>query len=100
MVVHLHHQYPYWGSRKLHALMKDALSADRCPSLSTVRRILKRHGLVSTKDEPVDCDTVKSFARPFPNDLWQMDWKDCLCLSNGQELYPVGILDDHSRYLV
>src|SRR4030042_2887297 len=29
-----------------------------------------------------------------------MDLKDSLRLSNGQKLYPVGILDAHSRYLV
>ena len=100
VVVHLQHQYPRWGPRKLQALMKNALPADRCPSLSTVSRILKRHGLIGTKEAPVDYDTVEHFERAFPNDLWQMDLKDCIRLPDGQKLYPVGILDDHSRYLL
>ncbi len=43
IVVHLHHQYPYWDSRKLHALMKAGLPSVSCPSSTTVYRILKRH---------------------------------------------------------
>src|SRR4030043_895964 len=100
LIVHLHYQYPAWGPRKLHALMKNALSVDRCPSLSTVSRILKRHGLTIVREELVQYDSVDHFERPFPNDLWQMDLKDSLRLPNGQKLYPVGILDDHSRYLI
>ena len=100
MIVHLHQQYPYWGARKLHALMVKELPSDNCVSLSTVSRILKRHGLVRTIEAPFEYDSVEHFERPFANDLWQMDLKDGFRLPNGQRLYPVGIVDDHSRYLV
>ena len=100
IVVHIHHQYPSWGPRKLHALMKQELVKDICPSLSTVTRILKRYGLVREVETPVDYESVEHFERPFPNDLWQMDLKGPLRFPDGRKVYAVGILDDHSRYLV
>jgi len=99
IVVHLHAHYPRWGPRKLHALMKAEASRYDCPSLSTVARIMKRHGLVREKEQTVDHYTVDQFERPNPNDLWQMDLKD-LRLPDGKKLYSVGIIDDHSRYLL
>lgn len=99
IVFHLHAHYPRWGPRKLHALMKAEASRFDCPSLSTVARIMKRNGLVREKEQTVDHFTVDHFERPNPNDLWQMDLKECR-LPNGKKYYPIGILDDHSRYLL
>lgn len=99
IVVHLHHYYPRWGPRKLHTLMKAESDRFDCPSLSTVCRIMKRHGLVREKEPILDHYTVDHFERPHPNDLWQMDLKD-LRLPDGQKLYSIGIIDDHSRYLL
>jgi transposase InsO family protein len=100
MVVHLHYQYPRWGPRKLHALMKQHLLDVQCPSISSVVRILKRYGLSGEGSPAVQYDIVGRFERAFPNDLWQMDLKDSLKLSDGKKWYPVGIIDDHSRHLL
>lgn len=99
LLVHLHKHYPRWGPRKLHALMKSELGTAHCPSLSSVARIMKRHGLVLEKEALTEHYTVDHFERSVPNELWQMDLKE-LRLPGGQKVFPVGIIDDHSRYLV
>lgn len=100
MVISLRAQYPAWGPRKLHRLLRDRLAEDRLPSTVTIARILKRHGLIEAVEAVPVWPAVGRFERPHPNDLWQMDLKGPLQLPDGRKIYPVGILDDHSRYLI
>lgn len=100
MVVSLREQYPAWGPRKLHRLLRDRFPGDCLPSIVTVARILKRRGLIETAEPAPVWPAVGRFERPHPNDLWQMDLKGPLRLPDGRKIYPVGILDDHSRYLI
>ncbi len=98
-VVALRLKNPCWGPRKLRVLLKDQLS-EPLPAISTVARILKRHGLTDvTEPEPI-WPAVGRFERGSPNELWQMDLKAAICLPDGHKIYPVGLLDDHSRYLL
>lgn len=99
-VIALRHKYPFWGPRKLHRLLRDKLSAAQLPSIATIARILKRNGLIDVPEAPPVWPAVGRFERPCPNDLWQMDLKGPLRLPDGCKIYPVGVLDDHSRYLV
>ena len=99
-VVALRRKYPYWGPRKLRTLLQDQLLAEPLPAISTVARILKRQGLIDpVQPEPV-WPSVGRFERGSPNELWQMDLKAAIRLPDRRKIYPVGILDDHSRYLV
>ena len=100
IVVDLRHEYEFWGPRKLHRLLRDQLSPDLMPSRATVARILKRNGLIKTQEPKTNWPAVGRFERPFPNDLWQMDLKSYILLPNGHKIYPVAVLDDHSRYLL
>jgi transposase InsO family protein len=68
-------------------------------TVSTVARVLKRHGLV-TPSETVVVPAVDRWERGEPNELWQMDLKAAWRQPDGRKLYPVGILDDHSRFLI
>jgi len=99
-VVALRLNYPYWGPRKLHRLMKDRLAKDQLPAIATVARILKRNGLIETPAPKLVWPAVGRFEHPYPNDLWQMDLKAPIRLPDRQKIYPVGLLDDHSRYLL
>ncbi len=99
-VVALRREFPYWGPRKLRRLLQDRLPAEQLPALVTVARILKRHGLTDPQPRPEPPLAWQRFAWPCPNDLWQMDLKATLRLPDQQKLYPVGLLDDHSRYLL
>lgn len=98
-IVALKHQYPYWGPRKLRRLLLAEVRWGVSVTVSGVARVLARHGLVI----PVAPSTpvvVQRFERREPNDLWQMDLKAAWRLSDGRKVYPVGILDDYSRYLL
>jgi len=98
-VIDLRLKYPAWGPRKLRALLKDH-TAEPLPSISTVCRILKRHGMIESKEPEPVYPVVGRFERGSPNELWQMDLKAAVRLPNGHKIYPVGLLDDHSRYLL
>ena len=100
LVVTYKNRYPYWGPRKIHRLVyQDHPEAVRF-SVSTVARILARHGLVIPRDPPVVHPAVGCFEHSKPNELWQMDLKMVLRLPDGSKRYVAGILDDHSRYVL
>ncbi len=99
-VIALYQQYSFWGPRKLHRLLRDQLSVDQLPSRSTVARILGRHGLVKPRNPNPDWPSVGRFERATPNELWQMDLKSSIRLPDRHKIYPVAIIDDHSRYLL
>lgn len=95
-VVELRRDKPHWGGRKIrHVLQSRGLL--EVPSASSITRILHRHGLidpsVSEKHKPWN-----RFEKPFPNDLWQVDFKGDFSMSGGGRCYPLTLLDDCSRY--
>lgn len=98
-IITLRQQHPYWGPRKLWALLRDELPVERLPAMVTVSRILARNDL-SKPSEAVTFPTVSRFERSQPNELWQMDLKGAIRLANGRKAYPIAILDDHSRFLL
>ncbi len=99
-VVALRLDYPYWGPRKLHRLLRDRVTQDQLPSIATIARILKRKGLIETPPPKPEWPAVGRFEHPHPNDLWQMDLKALIRLPDHRKIYPAGLLDDHSRYLL
>lgn len=94
LVVKHRQQRPDWGARKLKVLLES--EGVRLPAV-TVHRILLRHGLV--RDSERHRPAVHRFEREQPNQLWQMDYKGLPAVLS-QQVMPLGILDDHSRYLV
>jgi len=83
-----------WGARKLaEQLGKRSL---RLPEI-TIHRILKRKGLVNKPQ--ARRQATKRFAREECNQLLQMDFKGEYPIRGG-EVYPLSLLDDHSRYLL
>jgi len=99
-VVALRQEFPCWGPRKLRRLLRDRQPAPSLPAVVTVARILKRHGLTDPALQPKIPVDWQRFAWPCPNDLWQMDLKAPLRLSERRKIYPLGLLDDHSRFLL
>ncbi len=98
-VLDLKKQEPHWGAKKLHALMhRDyANELDQIPSLSTVNRILSRHGLTAMiKHLPKP--KVGRFERSRPNELWQMDFKGHFALEDKKRCHPLTVTDDFSRF--
>ncbi len=87
--------HPAWGARKVAAVL--ARQGLAPPAVSTVHRVLARHGRVAP-DRPGRA--YGGFERPEPNALWQMDFKGRVRLGSGAWLHPLTIIDDHSRYAV
>jgi len=92
-VIELRQQYPDWGARKLGALLEQA--GTRLPA-STIHRILRRNRMV--QDRYQASREWRRFERSRPNELWQMDFKGPRGWN--QDVGPLSILDDHSRYLI
>lgn len=69
------------------------------PSISTIHRVLVRRGMVTPQPHKRPKVAWRRFEWPRPNDAWQID-ATCWALSDGQTVWIMDVLDDHSRALV
>lgn len=88
-------RFPAWGGRKLARVMRDE-GQSVVPSPSTITAILRRHGALHPADKPPPAN-YRRFEHPYPNDLWQIDFKGTFALSRGR-CHALTMLDDHSRF--
>lgn len=69
------------------------------PSVTTIWRILKRHGLITPQPHKRPRCSFIRFEAQHPNEMWQCDstpWQ----LANGSPVEILNLLDDHSRLLL
>lgn len=96
-VVAYHLAYPYWGARKLKALLPDDF-----PPLhhSTIDSILSRNGCEVVPSQKSGKLALNRFEHEAPNILWQMDFKGHFALTDAaaRRCHPLTVLDDHSRF--
>jgi transposase InsO family protein len=71
----------------------------RVPSARTVHRVLVRRGMVVPQPHKRPKSAVTRFEWPRPNDAWQID-ATAWALADGQRVWIMDVLDDHSRVLV
>lgn len=87
--------HPAWGARKIARILQDQGQAT--PALSTIHAILSRHGRITphagTLGQP-----YQRFEKDSPNQLWQMDFKGWITLTDAKRCYPLTIVDDHARF--
>jgi transposase InsO family protein len=84
-----------WGPRKIVAYLRNH---DRpAPPIRTAAAVLQRHRRIAPAPAPTP--DVHRFERPQPNQLWQLDFKGYVEIER-RRVYPLTILDDHSRFLV
>lgn len=93
-ILALRAKYPYWGARKLRAVLRRS-ATNEVPSSSTIHKILKTHGFIHEAN--VTQPHVKRFEHEAPNHLWQMDFKGHFPYEQGR-CHPLTVLDDHSRF--
>jgi transposase InsO family protein len=84
-----------WGPRKIVAYLRN--HGRPTPPVRTAAAILRRHGRVRTPAPAPPAD--QRFERPEPNQLWQLDFKGFVWVGR-QKVFPLTVLDDHSRYLL
>lgn len=95
-VMALREQYG-WGAMKLQVMLQQQ-GLDL--TVSTINRILRRRGALE-RENPIR-PARRRFERAEPNQLWQMDFKgmpESYAARHGL-IYPLSILDDHSRFAV
>ena len=69
------------------------------PSVATIWRILKRHGLITPQTQKRPKSSFIRFEAQLPNELWQADtthWH----LADGSDVEILNCIDDHSRFLL
>lgn len=100
-IVELRKQRPYWGPKKLLALLAKADASMKLPSESTVAAVLKRNGLVRPRRK-------RSRSTPYtaplahasrPNAVWSIDFKGDFAIGRTR-CYPLTITDSYSRYII
>ncbi len=95
-VLALRAQHPAWGARKLRVLLARQ-GLQPLPAVSTISAILRRHGALDPAQGAGQARAYQRFEQPYPNALWQMDFKAGWPCGPGR-CHPLTILDDHSRY--
>jgi len=95
-VLEVRRQHPAWGGRKI-ARVLHARGQLQVPTPSTITEILRRHGALFAGGA-VPHPPWQRFARAYPNELWQMDFKGHFALRNGARCHPLTVLDDCSRF--
>lgn len=94
LILALRDRFPDWGARKLHRILITA-GHRNLPVISTLTEILRRHNKL--KGPVIPQRSYIRFEHPYPNDLWQMDFKGHFPVGQ-QRCHPLTVLDDCSRY--
>jgi len=93
--------YPYWTVRKLYEdLWVQGLLGEPPVHYNTLLRVVKDHGLLSTKDR---ADVRKAYEMDNVNDLWVCDFMHGPRVQAGKRSVKAilcAIIDDHSRMMV
>ena len=101
-IIELRRDYPSWGPKKLHAVLKRRVPQTVWPAPSSMGDLLRREGLVRSRRRR---RTPLPVSRPFasveaPNDLWCIDFKGWFRTRDGQRCDPLTLSDADSRYLI
>jgi len=97
VIVALRDLHPAWGGRKIKSRLEELGHSD-VPAASTITGILRRRGLINPEESAKHTAFI-SFEHPYPNALWQMDFKGHFAMRQGR-CHPLTVLDDHSRFNV
>lgn len=101
-ILSLRRDRPFWGPRKLRAVLMRQRPATAWPAASTIGDLLRRHGLTRPRRRrrrPLLAN------RPFrtastANDVWCIDFKGWFRTRDGARCDPLTITDAHSRYVL
>jgi transposase InsO family protein len=101
-LIELRKRKPYWGPKKLLAILAQREPQLALPCASTAAEILRREGLSQPRRRrrrPLTTD------RPFaaveaPNDAWCIDFKGWFRTGDGRRCDPLTVTDAFSRYLL
>jgi hypothetical protein len=103
-IVELRHTHPRWGARKLQRLITRQHEA-ATPSISTVTRVLEKHGCLKRRRRRPGPKRLPQVGRPTPtiegpNDVWTVDFKGWWRTADGAKCEPLTVRDAFSRYVL
>jgi len=102
-IINLRQEHPYWGPKKLRALLLRQGFGDSAPGVATIGRILTRTGLSTPKGRgrprrwhsgPIEAQVLE------PNDVWTVDFKGWWRTGDGSRCEPLSVVDLFSRYIL
>ena len=101
-IVALRRKRPYWGPKKLRAVLQRRDPKQLWPAPSTIGDLLRRQGLSEPRRRR---RRAVPLSQPFlpvhePNDLWCIDFKGWFRTADGQRCDPLTITDADSRFLI
>lgn len=103
-LIRLRHEHPYWGPKKLRALLtKEGVRRDELPSEATIMRILRRAGLTESKGRgrPRKWKSEGDMSEASkPNEVWTVDFKGWWRVRDGRRCEPLTVRDLYSRYIL
>jgi len=91
-----------WGPKKVLRYLQRRRPEVQWPSVCTVEKWLRRHGLVKERRRR---KRVPPYSEPFlqcnaPNKIWSADFKGQFRMGDGKWCYPLTLSDNLSRYLL
>ena len=99
-------RHPTWGPEKIHCLYERAHSEqakESLPSLSSVKRVLDRAGLVEKRKvrRAAQGGRIHSGREAEkPNDVWTIDFKGWWRDPKGEKCEPLTVRDEFTRYVL
>ncbi|MCG8411909.1 MAG: IS481 family transposase [Bacteroidales bacterium] len=89
-----------WGGKKIWKCLHRDFSAEQIPSVTTVNRILKRNGLVTSRKRRRKVKAVHPIFDPQAcNEVWSADFKGKFKLGNQRYCHTLTIADSYSRFI-
>ncbi|MEO3434562.1 integrase core domain-containing protein [Inquilinus sp. CAU 1745] len=101
-IVALRAERPFWGPRKLRAVLEERRAELAWPAPSTIGDLLRREGLSAPRRRR---RTALPLTQPFlaataPNDVWCADFKGWFRTGDRTRCDPLTITDAASRFLI
>ena len=99
-ILNLKKKYKHWGAKKIRELLFKDFSQQEVPSVVTVHKILKNHGLVCPQKRMRRVKPVYPIFDPKQcNEVWSADYKGKFLMGNKIYCHPLTIADSKSRFL-
>ncbi len=101
-ILSLRRRRPFWGPRKLRAVLLRQAPEQAWPAASTIGDLLRAQGLSARRRRRRRRIVARQPLRTAqaPNDVWCIDFKGWFRTGDGQRCDPLTITDAYSRYVL
>ena len=103
LIVKLKRAHQRWGPKKIRELLSRKDVEKEAASLSTVKRVLKKAGLVEARGrrQAQECGRIENRLKAeAPNDVWTTDFKGHWYSAERKRVQPLTVQDAYSRYVL